>query len=328
MPFHRSYSIRSRGNGEFLDLSIIIVNWNTREMLRGCLSSVLVGLGKLNAEIFVVDNFSEDGSTTMVAEAFPVVRLIRNAKNKGFAAANNQALMVARGRHVLLLNSDTVVHGDVLTASVAWLDAHHDVGAMGCRVLNGDGSLQVTGSQFPSLLNLFLLTTGLSRLPGAFFDRFQMRRWDRRDEREIDVISGCYMLARRTAIDQVGLLDDSFFFYGEETDWCRRFQSKGWRLMFAPVGEITHFGGGSVKTLNHVRDIMLTEGTVRLHRKHYGLIGGVACWLLLAGFNVSRAVVWSLISLSRTKRTRARAKHFRCVVANFGRTWPSLPQNS
>jgi GT2 family glycosyltransferase len=194
---------------------------------------------------------------------------------------------------------------------------------MGCRVLNADGSLQITGSRFPSLLNLFLQASGLSRLPGDFFDRYRMRRWDRRDERDIEVVSGCYMMVRRAAFEAVGLLDETFFFYGEETDWCVRFRKKGWRLVLAPVGEITHLGGGSARKLNHMRDVMLSEGTVRLHRKHFGLTGGLACWLLLAGFNLSRAAAWSILGLAGNVAARDRARHFRRVVANLHKTWPS-----
>ncbi len=305
------------------DLSIVIVNWNTREMLRDCLRSVYATLGDLPAEVWVVDNASQDGSQEMVEDAFPQALLIRNRDNRGFAAANNQALAQARGRHLLLLNSDTIVHGSVLRDSVAWLDAHEDVGVMGCRVLNADGTLQITCSRFPTLLNLMLLTTGLWKMPGpAFFDRYQMTRWDRRDEREVDVVSGCYMLVRAEAMARVGLLDEDFFFYGEETDWCRRFQDAGWRLMFAPVGEITHLGGGSVKKLNHMRDVMLTSGTVRLHRKHFGLPGGIACYLLLGFFNLSRALAWTLLSPLGGARARERGRHFRNVVAHFGKAWP------
>ncbi|RMH53340.1 MAG: glycosyltransferase family 2 protein, partial [Alphaproteobacteria bacterium] len=256
-----------------MDLSIVIINWNTREMLRDCLASVYDTLGGLEAEVFVVDNASEDGSQDMVRRQFPQATLIANSENRGFAAANNQALEIARGRNVLLLNSDTLVHGDVLARSCDYLDSHPDVGVMGCRVLNADGSLQITGTGYPSLVNLALMATGLWKINSVpFFDRYQMTAWDRRSEREVDVVSGCYMMVRKSAMDEVGLLDESFFFYGEETDWCRRYKDAGWKLVVAPVGEITHFGGGSVKKLNHKRDVMLTAGTVRLHRKH----GGVA----------------------------------------------------
>lgn len=305
-----------------MDLSVVIVNWNTREMLYDCLVSVFAGLGSLQSEVWVVDNASTDGSPEMVAAEFPSVYLIQNTDNLGFAAANNQALAQASGRHALLLNSDTVVLGDVLPASVAWIDAHPKVGALGCRVLNTDGSLQITCSRFPSLLNLTLQATGLSRLPGSFFDRYRMERWNRRNPRPVEVISGCYMLVRREVLTQVGLLDEAFFFFGEETDWCRRISKAGWELWFTPVGEIVHHGGGSVRKLNHKRDVMLSAGTVRLHAKHYGHMGGAACWLLLLGFNAVRATAWSLLAAVGGAAAAERARHFRRVTADFREAWP------
>lgn len=303
-----------------MDLSIVIVNWNTSAMLRDCLNTVYAGLGALKAEVFVVDNASADDSLAMLARAFPQVIAIANAKNLGFAAANNVALARAQGRQILLLNTDTLVHGDVLPAAVAWLDAHPKVGVMGPRILNRDGTMQVSSTKFPSLRNLALQTFGLTRL--ARFDLYRMESWDRKDTREVEVISGCAMFVRAEAMAQVGLLDDAFFFYGEETDWCRRFADAGWQIVFAPVGEITHFGGGSVKSLNHMRDVMLSEGTIRLHRKHGGLVAGIACYALLAVFNGARAVIWSILALGGKKATADRARHFRRVVASFAKAWP------
>jgi len=303
-----------------MDLSIVIVNWNTRDLLRDCLASVFAGLGALQVEVFVVDNGSTDGSLAMLAAEFPDVITIANPDNRGFAAANNQALILAKGRHVMLLNTDTLVHDSVLPDSVAFLDAHPQVGVMGPRILNRDGSVQASATSYPSLGRLVGQTLGLNHIPAM--DGYRMSGWDRRGLRHVEVISGCAMLVRRAAMDQVGLLDAKFFFYGEETDWCRRFAAKGWQVVFAPVGEITHFGGGSVRSLNHRRDVMLTEGTVRLHRKHGGLAGGLACYGLLAVFNASRALLWSAVSLTRRPGAAARAKHFLAVCAEFGRAWP------
>ena len=303
-----------------MDLSLIIVNWNTRDMLRDCLTTVHAGLGALQAEIFVVDNGSTDGSVQMLAAEFPRVICIANTENRGFAAANNQALERASGRHVMLLNTDTLVHDSVLSDAVAFLDANPLVAVMGPRILNRDGSVQPSSTAYPSLRHLAAQTLGLTRIRA--FDSYRMAGWDRRDFRRVDVISGCAMLVRRAAIDQVGLLDAGFFFYGEETDWCRRFSDAGWQVVFAPVGEITHFGGGSVRSMNHRRDVMLTEGTVRLHRKHGGLLGGLACYALLAVFNASRALLWGAVSLARRPGATARARHFARVLADFGKAWP------
>jgi GT2 family glycosyltransferase len=308
-----------------MDLSIIIVNWNTRIMLRDCLASIPHPGKALDHEVIVVDNASEDGSTEMVATDFPEARLIRNRENLGFATATNQGLKMARGRHLLLLNSDTLVHGNVLADSVRYMEQHNDVGMMGCKVLNEDGSVQMTCSQFPSVLNLALQTFGLNRLHRPrWLRRYQMLDWARDEEREVEVISGCYLLVRREVIDRIGMLDEDFFLYGEETDWCRRCATDGWKLVFAPVGQITHFGSGSSRQLNHRRDLMLTEGTIRLHRKHGGMPTAVGMWLLLLGFNTSRSIYWSLRSLpDPSEATLARAAHFRQIVRHFAQAWPT-----
>ena len=306
-------------------ISVIIVNWNTREMLSECLSSVYSVMDPLNSEVIVVDNASDDGSQEMVETEFPQVTMIKNTVNKGFAAANNQAIKIASGTYQLLLNSDTIVHGDVIARSVNYMEENNRVGAMGCRVLNTDGSLQPTCSRFPSLLNILLLTSGLWRLPWPdFFDRYQMRRWKRTDEREVEVISGCYLMARAEAINDIGLLDEDFFFFGEETDWCRRFHEAGWGLRFAPVGEITHHGGGSVNKLNYRRDLMLSSATVKLHLKHGGVMHGLAAWSIVFVFNLSRAVYWTILSwITRSKMARKRSQHFLSLVRDGRQIWPT-----
>jgi len=297
-------------------LSVIVVSWNTRTMLADCLASLEACLGDLPAEVFVVDNASTDGSPDMVRTRFPAARLIVNSQNRGFAAANNQALRIARGRVILLLNADTLVHGAVLQRSLDYLDAHPAVGVFGPRVLNSDGSVQPSFTGWPGLADLLIMTLGLDRvgLPGIF-DRYRRRHADRSRAQDAPVISGCAMFVRRAAMEAVGLLDEGFFFYGEETDWCRRFAAAGWQLRYAPVGDITHFGGGSVRQLNHRRDVLLTEATVRLHRKHGGKAAAGVCRAILTGFNASRAVFWTLTAATRgVAGAGERARHFRHVV--------------
>lgn len=307
-----------------MDLSILIISYNTRELLQACLESVYAQLGELDAEVIVVDNASHDDSVAMVRERFPQVRLIENAENRGFAAANNQGFAVVSGRYVLLLNSDTRVLDDVLPASVRYMDAHNDVGAMGCRVLNPDGSLQLTCSQTPGLVNMLLLTTGLCRLDWPrWLGRYEMKHWLRDDERDVDVIYGCYMLVRREVLETVGPLDEDFFFFGEETDWCKRMWDAGWKLRLAPVGEIIHHGSASAISLGHERDVMLTNGLVRYHVKHSGYLVAFAVWGLLLGFNLSRCLYWSLRALPGSKgQARDRRDHFRGVVREYAKAWP------
>lgn len=303
------------------DLSVVIVNWNTIGLLRDVLASTFANLAGITAQVIVVDNASSDGSPDMVVAEFPRAVLIRNEKNLGFAAANNQGFAIATGRHILLLNSDTIVLGDVLGASVRYLDAKPDVGAMGCRVLNLDRSMQRTCSMWPSLPNLILLTSGLWKLRWPrFLGRYQMMDWARDSERAVDSISGCYLMLRRAVLDQIGPLDEAFFFFGEETDWCRRMRDAGWGLMFAPVGEIVHYGSASARKLNHARDLMLTDAMVRLQRKHGGRAAGAVAWVILFAFNVSRALFWSGRAIVQpSDATRARARHFRAVVSGLWR---------
>jgi len=321
------------------DLSIIIVNWNTREVTRACLQSVFDHLGEGGAngkaEVFVVDNASSDGSQAMIRECYPRVRLIENADNRGFAAANNQALRLSAGRYVLLLNSDTLVLGDVLSRSVDYFDGHPDVGVMGCRVLNEDRTVQLTCSRYPSLFNFLISAFGLSNLRWPrIFGREHMRDWQRDDEREVDVVSGCYLLVRRAAMEQVGLLDETFFFCGEETDWCRRFQNAGWKLKFAPVGEIVHLGNVSGRKRGHRRDIMLSEGLVRFMWKHGawgkgGRFSAALAWAMLWWFNFSHCLAWGLIALvTRDAAARERSAHFWGVTREFAAAWPKGAGNS
>jgi GT2 family glycosyltransferase len=305
-----------------MDLSVVIVNWNARALLRDCLASLRSATGGLAVEVIVVDNASADGSPAMVRAAFPDVRLIESPENLGFAAGNNLALRQVRGRHVLLLNSDTLVRGDVLARAVAWLDATPGAGVLGPLILNADGSPQPSCSAFPSLRNLTLQLLGVTRV--ARLDGYRLTGWDRSAERRVDVVSGAAMFVRRTAMEEVGLLDEAFFFYGEETDWCRRFSRAGWEVVFAPIPAVTHLGGGSVRALSHRRDVLLTEGTTRLHRKHGGLAAAATCFAILAAHNLSRALFWAVPAAFAKGGARARAVHFARVTIDLPRAWPRL----
>jgi len=307
-----------------IDLSIIVISYNTRQLLDDCLASIYATVQDASVDVIVVDNASTDGSPEMVKSHYPQAQILVNKQNLGFASANNQAIALAKGRYILLLNSDTVVLGDVLTKSIRYMDEHPDVGAMGCRVLNRDRTLQLTCSQEPNILNLFLLTTGLWRLNRPrWFGRYQMKHWDRTNERDVDVISGCYLLVRREVINEVGLLDENFFFFGEETDWCKRMRKAGWKLRLAPVGEIIHYGSASALSLGHKRDLLLTKGLVQYHLKHSGFLTALMVWMLLLGFNISRCFYWTLRSLCTADiNARNRRKHFSEIVRTYYKAWP------
>jgi GT2 family glycosyltransferase len=296
-----------------IDLSVVIVSWNTRAVLRNCLTSVLRHLGTLSAEVIVIDNGSSDHSARMIAHEFPHVRLIANDTNRGFAAANNQGLRIARGRHVLLLNPDTVVIGDVLPKTLDWARAHPDAGVVGCQVMESPTAVQRTCFRFPSPLNTFLWVTGLSALlpVSRIAGRAAYGPWRRDRERDVDVVSGMFMLVRREAIEQVGPMDEHYFVFAEEADWCRRFRDAGWRCVFAPVGRILHVDGGSKSTEQaDIRMyVQMQKSVLRFHRKHLGV---VRWWLAKTLFAVSmsaRAVWWrtrAALGAGRGARHKAR----------------------
>jgi GT2 family glycosyltransferase len=232
------------------DVSIIVVNWNTRDVLRGCLESVYTQTKDITFEVVVVDNASSDGSAEMVKKEFPLALLIENTKNRGFAAANNQGMRIAKGHYVLLLNPDTIVLEGAIQKTVAYADHRPEIGVVGCQVWENDTTLQLTCFRFPSVGNLILQKSGLCRLfpRSGVVGREKMAGWNRDTECEVEVVSGMFMLVRQEAIDQVGVMDEDYFIYAEETDWCFRFKRAGWKCVFTPIARIIHLDGGSKST--------------------------------------------------------------------------------
>jgi len=253
-----------------LDLSILIVSWNTRELLAQCLRSVYGSAGELTLEIVVVDNGSEDGSVEMVRRDFPQVRLVANDENKGFVRANNQALAMCRGRYVLLLNSDTKVLPGSLEKPVQFLDEHPNAGIVGVRLLNPDGSFQASYTPFPTLRQEFLILSGLGRwlIRPAFPSHGTQA--DRGAQRIEGYIEGAYMMARSDAVDQIGAMDEHIFMYAEDVDWCYRFHRAGWEVWYLSAAPIVHYGGQSSKQRQGRMEAELYRSRVYFFRKHYG----------------------------------------------------------
>jgi GT2 family glycosyltransferase len=294
-----------------LNLSIIIVNWNTQDILRDCLRSIYEQGGEIDLEVIVIDNASTDGSVEMVKKDFPQVTLIENSQNRGFAAANNQGIDISKGRYVLLLNSDTVVLDNAIAKTVAFADSHPKAAIVGCRVLNPDQTLQPTCFMFPSILNMLLSSSYLYKLfpRSKFFGREQMTWWDRNDIKEVDVVTGCFMLIRQKAIQQVGTMDEQFFMYGEETDWCYRFKQAGWKILFTPCAEIIHLGGQSAQKRATTMVVQLRKSILQFMKKHHGpLVYRIAC-LLTVIFLAVRLPIWSVIALfQRAQNSEAAIK--------------------
>jgi len=282
-----------------IDLSVILVNWNTRQILQDCLESIYRETAGVSFEVFVVDNASGDGSAQMVRQRFPQVRLIENDVNRGFAAANNQAIARASGDYILLLNSDTIVLDNALAKTLRVARRHPETGIVGCRVLNADRTLQPSCFMAPSLLNLLLLTTYLSRLfkRNRFFGRERMTWWDRTDQRPVEVVTGCFMLIRRQVIHDIGLLDEDFFMYGEETDFCWRAGQAGWQLLFTPEAEIIHLGGASSRQVRPEMILQLRGSILLFMKKHRSApVYWMACVLVMLFF-LLRTPYWYLRGL-------------------------------
>jgi GT2 family glycosyltransferase len=283
------------------DVAVVIVSWNTRDILRGCLRSVFEQTQHASFHVFVIDNNSHDDSADMVRSEFPEVTLIANAENRGFAAACNQGMRLASARYTLLLNPDTVVLDDAISRCVDYADVHPDVGVVGCQVLEDENRITPTGFSFPSPLNVFLALSGLSRAfpHSRLFGRPEFSWWDRNSERDVDVVTGMFMLVRREAIAQVGLMDEAYFVYSEEADWCYRFSQAGWRRVFTPCARIVHLDGGakSTKQASKKMFVQLQKSAMIYHRKNLGPASWWLLKLIYIGSNFVRMIAWFVLSV-------------------------------
>ncbi len=284
-----------------LDVSIILVSWNTRELLLGCLESLPAAVGTLRADVWVVDNGSADGSVMAVRERFPLVQLIENNGNPGFAAANNQAITASTGRYTLLLNSDTIAEPASIEQLVRFADRQPSAGIIGARLLNPDGSFQASFADFPSLRSELLSVTGIGpRLFGRWYPNYGPRR--SQAARRVDWIQGACMLARRSAIERAGLMDEQYFMYNEETDWCMQMWRAGWEIWYLPEAQIVHYGGQSTRQVRHAMVQALYRSKVRFFRKHYGPAAAIA---LQIAFVAVLRIKWLIRTLSARERSSA-----------------------
>lgn len=249
-----------------MDISLVIVNRNTKELLLACLESVYRTLPPLSFEVWVVDNGSSDGSIEAVRSRFPAVLCVENKGNLGFARANNQAIRQASGRYVVLLNSDTVLTPSALEILAGYLDQHEDVAICGGQLLNGDGSLQNSIANFPTLATELLNKSLLRRL---FPKRYPGKEHRFHHPVQVETIIGACMVVRREAIQRFGMLDESFFFYMEETDWCLTMKKNGLKVFFHPEARIYHLQGQTAKTRATAARIEFWTSRYLFFRKNY-----------------------------------------------------------
>ena len=291
-----------------VDLSIAIVNWNTKELLKACLESIFKQTRGLDYEVWVVDNGSSDGSAEMIRKEFPQVRLIENMTNVGFAKANNQILRQSSGEYVLLLNSDTQIIGNAIKELFHFMDAHPEAGAGGCQLLNRDGSLQASCGRFPKLISIFFGGEIVNRFfkkifkNRTFFAEYGLNEKDHHSFQDVDFVKGCCIILRKSALEKAGLLDENLFMYFEEMDLCYRIKQKGYKILYSPQPKVLHLGGQSSRLFSETvfRNLNSQE---YLFRKHYGNAHAFALkWVVAAGSLIRLPIYFLIFTLATNEK--------------------------
>ncbi len=285
------------------DLSILIVNWNVRALLHDCLTSIDQNRGGLRLEVIVVDSGSVDESAAMVSAEFPWVRLIACQENVGFARGNNLAIAQANGRYILLLNPDTVVLQDALATMVTYLENQPDVGIVGAQLLNSDGTIQSSRRRFPTLATAFFESTWLEPVaPAWLLERYYVADMPPDQTAEADWLVGACLMTRRAVLAQVGGLDEAYFMYSEELDWCRRIKDAGWRIVYLPAAQIIHYVGKSSEQAVVARHINFQRAKLRYFRKYHGRFPAAVLRLFLWLTYLWQLIVESMKGLLGHKR--------------------------
>lgn len=300
-------------------ISIIIVNFNTEGLLRDCLRSIYEKTSGLSCEIFVVDNASSDGSCTMVQGEFPEVRLIQNSENKGFAVANNQAILLAKGEYIVLLNSDTVLLNNALEIMYDFMEGHDGAGICGPQLLNKDRSIQKSIAEFPSIKKIIgSYIASVNRIkPLHDFNQFEPQYYDYTRQKKIvgAALTGACLMIRRSLFEEFGLLDEQYFFYLEEADWSLSVIKKGWAIWLVPEAKVMHYLMASVKqSINTELEIKVkirqVKSLIYFYRKHYGQHSVALLKIVLLSFFFANIFRWAIgyCFIGRGKRQKMQFK--------------------
>ena len=285
-------------------VSAIIISYNTRRMTLDCLAALFADLGA-DADVWVVDNASQDNSADAIRAAFPQVHLIENPDNAGFGAANNLALQRASGEFLLLLNSDAFVQPGAVAALVRCLASHPKAGIAAPRLLNRDGSLQRSCYRFPSPGRAWLENLGLSGLLARHPVAGDYSRWAHDSERSVEWAIGACLLVRRKAYMEAGGFDEAFFMYQEETDWQRRVRDGGWDIVFTPSASVVHLGGASGASEQARINRHFFDSLDYYIRKHHGLAGLISLRLAMVVGAAARTLVWGGVAAALPRRRAA-----------------------
>jgi N-acetylglucosaminyl-diphospho-decaprenol L-rhamnosyltransferase len=286
-----------------IDLSIVILNWNVRDLLDRCLASI--ESDRFSLETIVVDNASTDNSVAMVRSKYPEVMVIANAVNRGFTGGNNQGLQAALGRYVMVLNPDTEIVADAIDRLIDYLDAHAEVGAIGPQLLNPDRSIQSSRRRFPTMLTGFFESTWLQGIaPRNVLRRFYMDDISPDAVQAVDWLTGACTIFRQSVIDQVGVYDDqNFFMYSEEIDLCKRIKSTGWKIIYLPEAQVIHYIGQSSDQVVAARHLYFQTSKVHYFRKYHGRFKAGVLRLFLLTSYLWQIVLESMKGLLGSKRS-------------------------
>ncbi len=277
-----------------MDLTVITVNYNVRQFLENALTSIGRALEGIDGEVIVVDNASRDKSVEMVRKAFPDVQVIANEENVGFAKANNQALRVAKGKYILLINPDSIVQEDTFRVMIRYLDAHPEVGLAGCKVLNPDGTFQLPCRRsFPTPWVAFTKMFGLSSLfpSSRLFGRYNLTYRSPDESYPVDAVSGSFMMVRRDVYEKIGGLDESYFMYGEDLDWCYRVRGAGYAVSYVHETSIIHYKGESTRR-SDINEVRLFYKAMELFVARHFRRSYIQRFFLSLGISVREALAW------------------------------------
>ncbi len=254
-----------------LRLSVVIVSWNTRDLLADCLESIhryINQVENISCRTIVIDNNSKDGTSEMIGRHYPWVELILNNENQGFSRASNQGICSSNSPYILLLNSDTIIHANSVETLIEYIDSHTKVGAVGPCLLNGDGTLQISASP--------MMTPFREIWRLLFLDRiwhkasYSGASWHDKRPRPVDVLKGAALLLRRQALEDIGLLDEDYYMYSEEVDLCYRLNAAGWSTVYVPAAVVTHYGESSSRQVKDEMFLELYRSKVHFFRKTWG----------------------------------------------------------
>lgn len=306
-----------------MDISVVIVSWNAKKYLLECLQSLASQQTSSNMEIIVVDNASTDGSPEAVSEQFPNVRLIKNNENLGFGKANNIGIKHSAGNYIYLINSDIKVLDGCLDRLLNYIEKSPTIGILGPKILNADLSLQSSCRQFPSLWNNFCYALGLSRVfsDSKIFSGEHMFYFQHDKIKKVDVLVGCFLMVRRSAFEQVGFLDEQFFIYAEDVDWCKRFWKADWEVVFFPDAQAIHYRGASSSNSPLQFSLEQEKSSLKYWKKHHSKPARITIFFIIILKHILRILSGSLLYLTkpsiRMKIAPQIEQHIRCLRSLF-----------